>query len=385
MKVEGKAYSYIWKQQKFLKESFMGDAVTPFVGRYGYPEVNVGIMSSVDDNTDVTHYDNPEHWASKKLSATEIVQMRIDMLHSRFKQHVKVKERLASLTQEVGLAKKPFAIEVELKKKPSYSLGLSSYHAPLGAVGQLERARATENPKISAKVERIVNDDLRAVDQAVQLYNKELPVHFIARALSVGTLGKDDRQKLVPTRWSITAVDDTVGKALWEQVLRLDSIDSHEVYYGEFQGNYFLVVLIPGVWGYELFEIPAGFSETAGNFTTDFEQFHGRKTYADECAGGYYAARLGLLEMLSERKKQGRCLVFRWISSEYKMALGVWVVREAVRSVMKNKPLSFSELGFALKYAQEKMKRSWGVNGGYFVQRSELLKQGQQMQLLNYV
>ena len=35
-------------------------------------------------------------------------------------------------------------------------------------------------------------------------------------------------------------------------------------------------------------------------FTTDYEPYTGRKTYAENCVGGYYAARLPILEKLKD-------------------------------------------------------------------------------------
>jgi len=383
MKVPGSSYAYIWKQQRFLKESFQGDAVTPFIGRYGYPTINVGIMSAFEDETNTYHFDDPELWAKNTFSAEQIIQKRMNMIHSRFQQHVKQKARYLDLTREVALAKRPFDVEVNLKNVPRYNLTLSKFTAPRGPTGSLKSARATENPKIAQKVDQVVNDDLKAVEQASILYKKKFPVHFLSRVLSVGTLGKESGKKLVPTRWSITAVDDMIGKELWQYVLDCPLQSDYEVYYGEFHGNYYVIIMIPGIWSYELMEIPASFTKEQNNFTTDSEYFMGRKKYADNCAGGYYAARLGVLEHMKKKKKQGQCLIIRWISADYQLALGVWVVREGVRKVLDTKPITFSDKELLLRYVHEKMKRSWSLDGQYFFDQSRLLHEYQQQTQLS--
>ena len=69
----------------------------------------------------------------------------------------------------------------------------------------------------------------------------------------------------------------------------------------------------------------------------DYEEFNGRKNYAYETAGGYYAARLAVLEYLKKNKIQARIIAYRKITPEYLAPLGVWVVREAARKAMNNK------------------------------------------------
>src|SRR2546426_7645270 len=41
---------------------------------------------------------------------------------------------------------------------------------------------------------------------------------FRSRAFSVGAFGIETNRRFVPTRWSITAVDDTIGKQLRDRV-----------------------------------------------------------------------------------------------------------------------------------------------------------------------
>ena len=62
-------------------------------------------------------------------------------------------------------------------------------------------------------------------------------------------------------------------------------------------------------------------------YSTDYESYEGRKEYAEETAGGYYACRLPVLEKMKEIRRQGSCLDLRFITPEYHVPLGVWVCR----------------------------------------------------------
>ena len=64
----------------------------------------------------------------------------------------------------------------------------------------------------------------------------------------------------------------------------------------------------------------------------NYEPFNGRTSYADECAGAYYAARLGALEYLDRINRQAKVLILRDVKPEYWAPLGVWIIRETVRN-----------------------------------------------------
>ena len=113
-------------------------------------------------------------------------------------------------------------------------------------------------------------------------------------------------------------------------------------------GNAYLIMLFPNVFSYELFELYLpGSSWNPGKeikAATDYENFDGRKTYASDTAGGYYASRLPILEYLESIKKQASVLVIRIELPSYWAALGVWVVRESVRKALANKKLEFTDI-----------------------------------------
>jgi hypothetical protein len=187
--------------------------------------------------------------------------------------------------------------------------------------------------------------------------------------LSVGNLGTATERKLVPTRWSITAVDDIVGKQMIEEVKRYSQSD-YLAFFGGYLGNYYLVLMFPHCWSYELFESIVG---EQSSFSTDYEGYDGRKEYADNTAGGYYAARHAILEKLSSIKRQSGVLALRFITNEYWAPLGVWVVREATRKSMASKPLEFGSKELMLKYAEAFVKKKFNFDISPLLRQSRLL------------
>jgi hypothetical protein len=178
------------------------------------------------------------------------------------------------------------------------------------------------------------------------LYRRDFDVYDINRVLSAGGLGKSQNRRLVPTRWSITAVDDTIGNYLRGSVRTEQSLGHAEVWVNEYVGNRYWVILAPGQWEFELVEMKSPGSvwnpDPAGEtwLASAHEGYEGRTGYVDETAGAYYAARLGVLEHLAERGRQAKCLVLREVSDDYWAPVGVWQIRESVRNAFSGSPVS---------------------------------------------
>jgi hypothetical protein len=181
---------------------------------------------------------------------------------------------------------------------------------------------------------------------------------------------------MVPTRWSITAVDDTLGKRLISEIKNYSTHDC-AVFFGGFLGNYYVAILLPEMWSYELFETYAGKSTWHQSedidTMTDYEPYEGRKEYAFNTSGGYYAARLPVLEYLKSKRRQSSILLLRFITGEYYAPLGVWVVREAVRKTMDSKPMIFDSRELALRYASALVKKKFNLDAGLLLKKSMLL------------
>jgi len=208
-----------------------------------------------------------------------------------------------------------------------------------------------------------------------QLFGKGFDVHYLSKILSVGNLGVKTQRKLVPTRWSITAVDDTVGKSLIKEIKDYNSME-YAALFGGHLGNYYLILFFPEVWSYELFEtyMPKTIYNPDKIATvSDYEGYAGRKQYAFNTQGGYYAARISMLEHLKSKRKQASVLALRFVTDEYWAPLGVWVVREAVRKTMQEKPISFSSKELMLKYSEKLINKKFGFDLNVLFRKSKLL------------
>ena len=348
-----------------------------FVGRFGYPKVNVGVLSPTQKEESSYLMDNPKEWAKQGLKDQDILKLRAQLVNARFQSSVKnFDSRLLDLSQEVGMAHKPVDMEISLKNKPKNLLKMENVAKPLSNNANVKNIKLTENPKIKTVVDKTVSDgDMKSVEGLYKLYNKGMDENFLSKILSIGLLGKQKNRRLVPTRWSITATDDLITKNLLTQVRQNSQINNYFVFESTYIGNHFVILLEPGNWEFENFEAWAPGSNWAQgqsvSIIEEYEPFQGRKKYADKQAGGYYAARLGIIEFLSKIKKQARVISFREISEEYVLPLGVWVVRETVRNAFKSKASMFSSRDEAITYIKTKLKIPFQA----YINQSELLKQ----------
>ncbi len=353
-----------------FKKDFFGDSPAPFIGRYGYPNINVGILSAIDYKNK-EELDNPKLWSSQQKNISEIVNIRSTLINSRSKSNIYKREKLNEIAQEIGLASTPVEVEVNLKDKPHFRLNTYSHATPTGPNAELEKAKITSNPKIHTKVDKVFSDtDLKAEQALNYLYERGIDENQLSQILSVGAVGLKYNRKLVPTRWGITATDDMLGKKRISEIKDFNTIDTYQVYFGNYLGNYYIILLFPEVWSYELFEMSL---QHQNSYSTDYEPYHGRKTYSDSCEGGYYTVRLAIGDKLKQMRKQALALALRFITPEYDAPLGVWVTRESARKALQQKPLEFSSKELMLKYITHLIKKKFNYNVENLLKQSILL------------
>ncbi len=377
-----KAYSQIRIKNLIVKENFSTEGVAPFIGRYGYPEINIGILAPPEETDETWLYDAPKYWAYKNFQIPKIVEFRSALINSREKTNIKKRNKFLELNQEVSMASKPVDIDISLKDKPKFRINYDNLMAPTGPYADLEKAKLTENPSIHTKVQKVHYDaGLKANDALIYLYENKFDENFLSRILSVGNIGIGKNRKLVPTRWSLTATHDTLGKHLTEEIKKYSHIN-YSAFFGGYLGNYYLILCFPEAWSYELFEMHIS---DQNRYMTDYEPYEGRKYYAENTAGGYYTVRLGILEKLRELKRQGSILALRFITGDYTLPLGVWVTLEATRKAMQNKPIEFSSGGLMLEYAKKLAKKKFNCSVDNQLNRSIILKNiSSQSKLLNF-
>jgi hypothetical protein len=194
--------------------------------------------------------------------------------------------------------------------------------------------------------------DLKAAEAAKGLYSAGVNVSTIMRAFSMGSFGIEKNRRLVPTRWSITAIDDLLSKDMANKIKDYPLISTYEIYESDYLGNRFEVLLIPDAWSYEAYEAwyPKTLwnpSETHVSIVTDWEGYNGRTTYAS-MGGCYYSGRLAVLEHLTKIRRQAKVFIFREAYPDYIVPVGVWQVRENVRNAMKQIPRIFTSIDAAL-------------------------------------
>ncbi len=324
------------------------DTISPpsvFVGsKLRYPLVNVGILSPLEKEEEAWIYDAPKEWAENNFGIRDIVKLRNSLLNSRFQtkvQDVRLNKKFVEIAKDLAVSSKQVDVEIELKDRVVIGRDKDRVLTPHGMKGQLKKAEITGNVKVDRGVDKVINDEIKAAQGIEILYKKDITEYSLSKILSVGVMGFKKDKKLVPTRWSITATDDLIGKHLLKMVKEYKWIENHELFFGEFMGNQYMIMLFPNVWSYELLEMYLpGSSWNPGTeikASTDIENFSGRKSYAFNTAGGYYAARLPILEYLNSIQRQASVIVLRIETPSYWAALGVWVVRESVRKALQNK------------------------------------------------
>ncbi len=313
-----------------------------FVGRSHYPNVATGILTPVGAEEQAASFETSSRWYAQNLDIHHILQRRAGMLNSNRRTDVDVYDAwdgFLGVQREVAIADQPVDVEIGLSDQPDLDLTMDDITTPTGPRAPAEEAMLTENPHVPRVVDKAVSDDdWRAEGAMAFLYRRGYDVYEINSILSAGALGQDTNRRLVPTRWSITAVDDTIGQYLRGQIRNAASIDKVQVWVNEYVGNRYWIILAPGQWEYEFVEMKSPGSvwnpAPAGDvwIASAREDYQGRSDYVDETAGAYYAARVGVLEHLADIDRQAKVLILREVSDEYWAPVGVWQIRESVRN-----------------------------------------------------
>jgi len=324
-----------------------------FVGRIGYPYVYAGPMvPPVHEDTSL--FDLPELWFGKSID--EIVGFRSLLIRGKHRVHVRRFEEAGKImdqTRELALSVNPVDVELALTKPPRRNLVLDDEVQPFGPSAPMRDLRVG-TARWDHQIEKAYYDtDLKATDAVRSLFEEGVLVTKIQRAFSVGAFGVKQNRRLVPTRWSITAVDSILSKDLMEKIKTFPEINEYRVYESRYLDNIFEVLMLPQAWSYEAMEAwyPGTIWNPSGTSVWHLaasEGYDGRTTYA-EIGGCYYAARLAVSEQLVKERRQATVIVMREAHPGYIMPVGVWQVRENVRNAMHQLPLKFNTLDEALK------------------------------------
>ncbi|MEM4262546.1 MAG: Nre family DNA repair protein [Thermoplasmata archaeon] len=317
-----------------------------FVGRFGYPKVLIGPMIP-PEHGDTEVLDTPEMWIGKPLE--EIVDYRYKLVRGTFQANIHDIDsagRLVELTRELAMASRPADIEAHFTKRPVGGISFHEESQPFGPSAPLRKI-SVSSIKLDNRIDKVASDtDLKAKEAILELYKSGTLISRIQKAFSVGAFGEKKRRKFVPTRWSITAVDSTIGLELLKTIKNSPIINEYRIYFGNFLDNRWAVIFLPTSWRYELIE--AWYPKTIWNpygsqieMVNSWEFFDGRRTYA-EIGGCYYAARMAVGELLERERRQAGVVILREAHPGYVLPIGVWNVREHVRRTLKNPPKKYS-------------------------------------------
>ena len=318
-----------------------------FVGRSNYPNVSTGILSPVGAEEQAADHAVSGDWYDRGLGIDDVLQYRTGLLNSNRGTNVTNVadswDGFLGTQREVAIADRPVDVEIGLSDKLDLDLGVDDVTSPTGPRARATSADLAENPHVPRPVKKTLeDDDWQAQGAMTYLYRRGFDVYDINDILSAGALGRGRNRRLVPTRWSITAVDDTVGQYLRGKIRDNPGVDETQVWVNEYMGNRYWAILTPGQWEYELVEMKAPGSIWNQDPTGEVwmgsasEGFEGRTKYVEETAGAYYASRLGVLEHLDAIGRQAKCLVLREVSDDYWAPVGVWQVREGVRNAFED-------------------------------------------------
>ncbi|MGC9123509.1 MAG: Nre family DNA repair protein [Thermoplasmata archaeon] len=335
-----------------------------FVGRFSYPRVNIYTLAG--------NFYSLTNLYPKSID--EILSIRTSLYRVGKNLNIKKVDKIGEKIQEISLSEKDVEIEADIKSIEN-SILLGKEHSPIGPKMVVKKLDYIGELNIPKKIEYITNDfDLNANDAILILYENNFDLDYIRRIFSSGSLGKIKDRRFIPTRWSITAVDDIIGKGLIEKVRGFDSTDDIIFSFKEYMWNKFYIFILPGNWSFEMIENWYGEKHKINALENgDYEDYYGRKDYANVVGGAYYAARLSVLEYLNKNNISGSVIVYREIGKEYNIPLGVWVIRDTVKDAMKNafhtNYRNIDELNLIPEYIKEIIKGSRTYRKNYLQKR----------------
>ena len=328
-----------------------------FIGKWNYPNVYTGILAPPETG-DMSIMSSPESWHEKKLSISQIIEYRNQLVYGRTQSNIKKLEtRFLSVMKEVAMTHKSVATEFHLKKPITANKEQDDRSPLIPKAAEVEKAELQENAPVKPKVDYLVNDKETKSGVAIQeLHKANTQTSTIIKILSAGLLGLKKNRKLVPTRWSITAVDDTISKNKLEKIKQYPEINEYRVFHSEYLGNHYEFLLIPDSFAFEVIEISIK-NPFHHAVWQDYETIFSRKKYADNVTGAYYANRLALTEYLESIKRQATCIVLREIRPQYYAPCGVGILRETSREAFRNPHETFNTLNEALSSIQNRIKQ----------------------------
>lgn len=323
--------------------SYQGSAPSVFVGSAGYPDVRGGPLLINDS-------DHPPDWLARNLGIEDIVGIRSKTIRGR-----SPARQFTGDLQEIALSSKPLDVDVVFEKPVSFAMTFDGTIAPVGFSGEVRNLDVVGSASVARIVDRVTADtDLGATDACIELSRGGSDVYGITKLMTAGLLGR--QRHFVPTRWAITAVDDTLSTGLKKGIARFAPLEEYRVFFGELFANRIVCILAPGDWRYEMIEIWGKQTLWAGDSEAIMQDREGMKKQGySPITGAYYSARLAVTEYLTGIRRSARVIVLRHVSSDYWAPLGTWVIREAARKALASPPVTCASLDEAIRVASARI------------------------------
>lgn len=343
-----KFYEEIKAYQQTLKptKEIVGFGSAPIVGEKNYPFLATHNISNEDKKTSFFETGN-----LVKKSYNEILPLKAkSILGSTQKNYIKKpKARIVEELRDIYKSKTAIEMQSSFDKEITFNKILSSKVAGvMGSQNELTKLEAQENTRTSNKIEKFTANDIKAREAIISLYEKGVSEHQIINLLALGSFGIEINRKLVPTKWAISAYDQTIDNYLHKKIQKYSLINQYEIYQDRDKGNDFIIILLPDTFSAEIVETwdISGFdqSEATGKWKTDKKMIieqdyvgnNNKLGYTEpNCSGGYWATKSPINRFLDQRKKQASYISIRFIDN-YEIPLGVVFVRECARKALKN-------------------------------------------------
>jgi hypothetical protein len=323
-----------------------------FIGSWNYPRVYAGpLITPIPGDT--SKMDTPETWIAAGTSQEEIIGYRMNLVRGKKCTDVRdSSSRFAEQLQEIALSATSADSRAAFDSAPR-GVSFSDEHTCFGPSASLVSLH-TDPVGWDRDLERVFYDtDLNASDALMDLHRRGLSFSSIQKAFSTGIIGIGRKRRLVPTRWSITACDSTIGERLIKDIRRNPVIDTIRVHEFDSLHNHYAVLLLPTAWQYEWME---AFLRILGNeelVFSDHEGYRGKKEYS-RVGGCFYSCRMAVLEALHQQQSQAGAIILREAYRGY-VPLGVFNVRENVRQAMKQPACEFEDVRAALGYISDRL------------------------------
>jgi hypothetical protein len=405
-------YEEIKAYQQTLKptKEIIGFGSAPIVGEKNYPFLATHNISNIDKKTSFF-----ETGKLVKKTYDEILPLKAkSILGTTQKNYIKKpKARIVEELRDIYKSKTAIEMQSSFEKELRFTKIVSSKVAGvMGSQNELTKLEAQENTKTSNKIEKYTENDIKAKEAIISLYEKGVNEHQIINLLALGSFGIELNRKLVPTKWAISAFDQTIDNYLHKKILKYNLLNQFEVYQDYDKGNDFIIILMPNTYSAEIVETwDLGESaEQQEQKSTDKSHLFGvvtqdkkvkidkwntgkriiieqdyvsinnkLKTKDPQCAGGYWATKSPINRFLDKRQKQASYLSIRFIDN-YDIPLGVVFVRECARKALTNCIFKSS----SQKEVEEFIKQNYPRHHFHFTNSATLKEEKKQTRLTSF-